>query len=63
MKKIILFLAVIVATNVAIAQTINVKTHDKVLINTDPSQGVKSFVKWGVFPPESKEIRRIVMDP
>jgi len=62
MKKIILFLAVIVATNVAIAQTIIVKTHDKLLINTDPSQGVKSFVKWGVFPSESKEIRRIVMN-
>lgn len=62
MKKIILILTFFVAVTAATAQSINVKTHDKLLINTDPAEGVKSFKQWGVFPDESKEIRRIVMN-
>jgi hypothetical protein len=62
MKKTILILIFLVAVAAVKAQITNVKTHDKLLINTDPAQGVKSFKQWGVFPPETKEIRRIVMN-
>uniref|UniRef100_UPI0032166AA9 peptide-N-glycosidase F-related protein n=1 Tax=uncultured Draconibacterium sp. TaxID=1573823 RepID=UPI0032166AA9 len=62
MRKIIFLLTLMIAVNAVTAQTTNVKTHDKVLINTNPAEGVKSFKQWGVFPSESKEIRRIVMN-
>ena len=62
MKKLIVFLTLLIAAQHLLAQTTNVATHNKVLINTDPSQGVKSFVKWGEFPSADKEIRRIVLN-
>lgn len=37
-------------------------THNKVTIITNPKKGTNSFVKWGVFPAENKEIRRITMN-
>ncbi|WP_340112197.1 peptide-N-glycosidase F-related protein [Maribellus mangrovi] len=61
MKKITLFIIAIFALQAAFAQT-KVTTHDELMINTDPSQGVKSFIKWGVFPSPDKEVRRIVMN-
>ncbi len=61
MKKIALFILAVFALQTAFAQT-KVTTHYEILINTDPSQGVKSFVKWGEFPSTDKEIRRIVMN-
>ncbi|HRX12062.1 MAG TPA: peptide-N-glycosidase F-related protein, partial [Draconibacterium sp.] len=57
---IFLFLLTIAITTVS-AQTTNIVTHDKLLINTDPSKGVKSFIKWGVFPEKTKDVRRITM--
>jgi len=62
MRTLLLLLILLVAANTTTAQTINVKTHNKLLINTDPSEGVKSFKQWGVFPAENKEVRRIVMN-
>ena len=62
MKKLIVFLTLLIVAQYLPAQTTNVVTHNKVLINTDPSQGVKSFVKWGEFPSAEKEIRRIVLN-
>ena len=62
MKKLVIFLALFVGLQPAIAQNTNVLTHDKVLINTNPSKGAKSFKQWGVFPSEKKEVRRIVMN-
>lgn len=62
MKKLIVFFALLIAAQHLLGQSTNVVTHDKLLINTDPSQGVKSFVKWGVFPSSDKEVRRIVLN-
>lgn len=61
MKKLALLIISVLAIQATIAQT-TVVTHNELLINTDPSQGVKSFVKWGVFPSPDKEVRRIVMN-
>ena len=62
MKNLLILLALIITVNSSIAQTTTVLTHNKVLINTNPSKGVKSFKQWGVFPAENKEVRRIVMN-
>jgi hypothetical protein len=48
-KLIVLFLLLTAVTTVS-SQTANIVTHKKVLINTDPSKGEKSFKAWGVFP-------------
>ncbi|MCE4563831.1 peptide-N-glycosidase [Maribellus sp. CM-23] len=61
-KKLILLVIVLLSGQLAFSQTSNVKVFDKETIVTDPSQGVKSFVQWGEFPPASKEIRRVVMN-
>jgi len=42
--------------------SIDVITHDKVTIFTNPKQGSLSFKEWGVFPDKGKEIRRITMN-
>ncbi len=39
----------------------NVITHKKIIINTDPSKGAKSFIKEALFPDKNKSIRRITM--
>jgi hypothetical protein len=56
--------AIVLSTGSAFANaaSTNVITHNKLLINTDPSQGVKSFKAWGIFPSKEKEVRRIVMN-
>jgi hypothetical protein len=61
MRYLIFSLFIVVASFTVSAQKNNVVTHDKVLINTDPSKGVKSFAEWGVFPDKAKEVRRITM--
>ena len=61
MKKLALLIISVLAIQASIAQT-TVVTHNQLLINTDPSQGVKSFVEWGNFPSADKEVRRIVMN-
>ena len=61
MKNIALLIISVFAIQAAIAQN-KVLTHNSLLINTDPSQGVKSFVEWGVFPSPDKEVRRVVMN-
>lgn len=41
--------------------TVLVTTHNRVMVVTDPSQGVNSYPGWGVFPDKSAEIRKITM--
>lgn len=62
MKNLIFLLTLFITTNAAMAQKMNVKPFDKVLINTDPSHGVKSFKQWAVFSAENKAVRRVVMN-
>jgi hypothetical protein len=62
MRILIIIFVFLFAVKMASAQTANIVTHDKVLINTDPSKGVKSFTGWGVFPDKSKEVRRITLN-
>jgi hypothetical protein len=61
MKKITLLFVAVFALQTVFAQT-KVITHNELLINTDPSKGVKSFVEWGEFPTPDKAVRRIVMN-
>ncbi len=58
------FFALIITVNAAFSQANSafVVTHDKVTIYTNPKKGANSFIKWGVFPVENKEIRRITMN-
>ena len=61
MRNLISFLVLILLTSAVFSQTTNIVTHNKLLINTDPSKGVKSFTRWGVFPDKTKDVRRITM--
>ncbi len=61
MRNLIFLFVFILTTSTVFSQTTNIVTHDKVLINTDPSSGVKSFKAWGVFPEKTKDVRRITM--
>jgi hypothetical protein len=63
-KKHLLFLfaLTILATSSFAKSSLSVVTHDKVTIITNPKKGTNSFVKWGVFPEKSKEVRRVFMD-
>ncbi len=62
MRQLFIGILLMLAVTATMAQTTKVETHNKLLINTDPSKGVKSFKQWGVFPTENKEVRRIVMN-
>jgi len=44
-----------------VPDTLEVTTHTKVLVVTNPSKGEKSFVSWGVFPQNETDIRNISM--
>ncbi len=61
MRNLILIFVLILTSSVVFSQTTNIITHNKLLINTDPSSGVKSFKAWGVFPEKTKDVRRITM--
>ena len=62
MKLNLIFLLIFLTTVTTVSsQTANIVTHNKVLINTDPTKGEKSFKAWGVFPDKNKEVRRITM--
>jgi hypothetical protein len=61
MRNLLIYSILLFATISVSGQTKNVVTHNKVLINTDPSKGVKSFTNWGVFPDKTKEVRKITM--
>lgn len=61
MRNIIFIIYFLTACLSGNSQTANIVTHNKVLINTDPSKGEKSFKGWGIFPSRNKEIRRITM--
>jgi len=41
--------------------TLTVTTHNRVLVVTDPSQGVKHYPAWGSFPNNSTDVRKIIM--
>ncbi len=43
------------------SDTIQVTTHNRVLVVTNPSTGEKSYVNWGIFPGEKKDFRSISM--
>ena len=43
-------------------QSTYVVAYKKVLINTDPSKGSKSFKQWATFPDKDKDVRRITMN-
>mgnify|MGYP003577595331 FL=1 len=38
---------------------LNVVTHDKVTVVTDPSKGEKKYTAWGTFPSAGEAIRQI----
>lgn len=61
MRNLIVILIFFVLAGNAASQTSNIITHNKLIINTDPSKGEKSFKEWGVFPAKNKEVRRILM--
>ncbi len=61
MRKLLIILIFFVAAGNAASQTKNIITHNKVTIITDPTKGVNSFIKWGEFPSQTKEVRRITM--
>ncbi len=61
MRTIIFSLLLLILGIQAFTQTLNVVTHNKVTIVTDPKKGENSFVRWGVFPDKNKEVRRINM--
>ncbi len=61
MRNLLSLLVLVLITSAAFAQSTNIVTHNKILINTDPSKGVKSFTNWGVFPDKAKDVRRIIM--
>ncbi|MDX1769002.1 MAG: hypothetical protein R3294_13180, partial [Arenibacter troitsensis] len=42
--------------------TENIISHNQETIVTDPSKGENSYKHWAVFPPQSKEIRQIVLN-
>ncbi len=59
-----LFAALLLIALVHSAQAIDpihVVSHDKVLVVTDPSQGVKYYPQWAVFPPVKTDYRRVVL--
>jgi len=43
------------------ADTLRVVTHSNVTVVTDPSKGFRSHPGWGVFPPDSVEVRRVIL--
>lgn len=63
MKKYFCFIFVLYSLQVLAYQpdTLRVTTHDKVVVVTDPSKGVNSFVSWGKFPGPEVSIRTIRM--
>lgn len=38
-----------------------IRSHDRVTINTDASEGIKSFSSWAVFPSRDTDVRNITM--
>ncbi|MGQ1889911.1 peptide-N-glycosidase F-related protein [Thermophagus sp. OGC60D27] len=65
MKNFLLFLlllTVVLYPIKALSQdTINITTHDHVFIHTNVKEGTNSFLGWGKFPEQNKNIRRIKM--
>jgi hypothetical protein len=63
MKQLLFVLFALLIKPLAWSQTSeNVITHQKVIINTDPSKGIKSFIQWGTFPAPDKSVRKVVMN-
>ncbi|MBN2280941.1 MAG: peptide-N-glycosidase [Candidatus Marinimicrobia bacterium] len=61
MKKIVLTIWILFSIGYATEKVATVRAHDS-LINTDPSKGVKSFIKWAQFPSRHESIRRMKMN-
>ena len=64
MKFLITLFICVSSSSIGIAQekSIEVITHDKITIFTNPKEGSNSFIEWGVFPVKKTEIRRITMN-
>ena len=64
MKSIISLLVFIITASTASSQinSVNVVSHEKEIIVTNPKKGTNSFVRWATFPAAQKEIRRITMN-
>lgn len=43
------------------SETLHVVTHNRETVVTDPAIGLKHHIRWGVFPDETVEIRKIIM--
>jgi hypothetical protein len=61
-RSIVTIIAILITIINAFSQTEFVRTHDELTIVTNPKQGINSFIGWGSFPSESKEIRSITMN-
>lgn len=61
MRFAILFIITLVFNSAAAkyGDTIKVRTHDKVLIQTDPSKGFTEYGKWGNFPTNGKTFYKV----
>jgi len=57
----LLFAVIVLPLNAGTPDTLRVTTHNRVLVTTDPSQGVKHFPARGIFPDAKTDIRRITM--
>jgi hypothetical protein len=55
----ILFLFIATSLSAAYTDTIKVRTHDKVLIQTDPSKGFTRYPKWAEFPTTGKTFHKV----
>ena len=62
MKNLIAAALLLLAVQSLFAQIKNINVFNKVLINTDPSKGEKSFTQWGKFPEKNESVRRVVMN-
>ncbi len=45
----------------AASDTLHVVTHNRETVVTDPAKGYKSYNKWGFFPLDPAEVRKVIM--
>ncbi|MBK8550276.1 MAG: peptide-N-glycosidase [Ignavibacteria bacterium] len=62
--KIIFTLLILIATDIVFSEngdTINIVTHNKTKVVTDPSKGFNAYKSWSVFPSEDIKYRRAIL--
>ncbi|MFZ4464673.1 MAG: alpha-L-fucosidase [Bacteroidales bacterium] len=57
----ILFISLQLPLFSANGDTIHIITHNRELVVTDPSEGIKNHRRWGIFPDENLPVRKIMM--